>query len=125
MKWKISIGKKPSRPSLPALPPPLLQSLLTPRSSLPKVPKAPSSPRVLLNTVLGSIVGLALAIAAALGLEALDRRVRLASDVVDALGLPIIGTIPGPSHRLRLRRSDDADMQHRLLAPAAAPAKGA
>lgn len=90
-----------------------------------RAPNQSSSPRVLLNTVLGSIVGLALAIAAALGLEALDRRVRLASDVVDALGLPIIGTIPGPSHRLRLRRSDDADMQHRLLAPAAAPAKGA
>lgn len=83
-----------------------------------RAPNQASSPRVLLNTVLGGILGLALAVAAALGLEALDRRVRLPSDIVDALGLPIIGTIPGPSHRL-LRGAREADLPQRLLAPAA------
>jgi chain length determinant protein EpsF len=81
-----------------------------------RAPNGPSSPRVVLNTALGSILGLALAIAVALGAEGLDRRVRLPSDVTEALGLPIIGTIPAPGHKI-LGRGAESSMQRRLLGP--------
>jgi polysaccharide biosynthesis transport protein len=80
-----------------------------------RAPSRASSPRVLLNTALGSILGLALAIAVALGVEAVDRRVRLPSDIFDALGLPIIGSIPAPSSRL-LSGNGNSNMKRRLLA---------
>ncbi len=82
-----------------------------------RAPNQPSSPRILLNTALASILGLALAIAAALAVESVDRRLRLPADIVESLGLPIIGAIPGPANRRLLpwRRSQSV-MQRRLLA---------
>ncbi len=86
-------------------------------------PNAASSPRVLLNTALGTILGLALAVAVALGVEGVDRRLRLPSDIVDALGLPIIGDIPGPGRR-RAMGAAAVTMQQRLLATSAAKSPG-
>ena len=88
-----------------------------------RAPNDASSPRVLLNTVLGSIIGLVLAVVAALGFESVDRRLRLPSDIVDALALPIIGSIPKPERNLLGGTSKPA-MQNRLLAPAQAAGAG-
>lgn len=89
-----------------------------------RAPNGPSSPRVLLNTALGSILGLALAVAAALGAEAVDRRLRLPSDVVETLGLPILAAIPSPGRKL-LRAGSAASMERRLLGPLSRPGKTA
>jgi capsular polysaccharide biosynthesis protein len=85
-----------------------------------RVPNQASAPRVLVNTALGSILGLALAVMAALGVEGVDRRLRLPADIADALGLPIVGDIPGPTRRL-LGPASGSAMEKRLLdTPAAA-----
>jgi len=57
-------------------------------------PSLPSSPRrrliVALSLVLGALAGVSLA----LGLELMRRRVRSEADLVDALGVPVIGVLP-------------------------------
>lgn len=54
-------------------------------------PNDPSSPRILLNTALAILLGLLLAFGMALGLEALDARVRIPEDAVALLGVPLLG----------------------------------
>jgi len=54
-------------------------------------PNEPSSPRILLNTALAVLLGLLLAFGTALGLEALDARVRIPEDAVSLLGVPLLG----------------------------------
>ena len=82
-------------------------------------PNRPSAPRILLNTALASILGLVLAVAAALGVESVDRRLRLADDIVDALGLPIIGSISKPGARKGwFGRRSESTMEQRLLVAA-------
>lgn len=54
-------------------------------------PNDPSSPRILLNTALAILLGLLLAFGTALGLEALDARVRIPEDAVALLGVPLLG----------------------------------
>jgi len=80
-------------------------------------PLEPSSPRVMLNTILAFVGGVLLAIGAALGLELRDRRVRNIDDAADALGLPVIGSLPKPGSRIRLGGA--SLMQKRLQAPLA------
>lgn len=87
-------------------------------------PLEPSSPRVLLNTILAIIGGTLLAIGAALGLELRDRRVRNIDDAVDALGLPVIGSLPKPGSRLRIG-SGSSLMQKRLVTALPAAGKAA
>jgi capsular polysaccharide biosynthesis protein len=88
------------------------------------VPLKPASPRVLLNTLLATLLGLLLAAGTALALELRDRRVRSADDVVTALGLPVIVALPKPGSKLALG-SKHSLMQQRLLAPLPQPGKGA
>ncbi len=57
----------------------------------------PSSPKILLNTILSIFVGALFAVGVALMLELLDRRVRTPEDVVAGLGLPVIGVMPKPN----------------------------
>lgn len=59
-------------------------------------PLDPSSPRVVLNTVLSFFFGSLLAVGMALLLELMDRRVRSADDIIAALDLPVIGVLPKP-----------------------------
>ena len=59
-------------------------------------PAEPSSPKILQNTALAVFLGILLAVAMALLLELMDRRVRSADDVVAALELPVLGTLPTP-----------------------------
>ena len=62
-------------------------------------PLRPSSPRVLLNTVLAVFLGGLLGVGTALVRELLDRKVRSPEDVVNALDLPVIGVMPKPPRR--------------------------
>jgi chain length determinant protein tyrosine kinase EpsG len=64
-------------------------------------PIKPSSPRTTLNMLLSLFVGTLLAIGVAMLKELFDRRVRNASDVVQALDTPLLGTLARkPSGRL-------------------------
>ncbi len=86
-------------------------------------PLKPSSPKILINTALSVVVGLLLGLGIALLLELRDRRVRSATDVVTALGLPLLGVMPKPGgRRLGARRS--LAMEQRVLGTIAASSKG-
>jgi chain length determinant protein EpsF len=88
-------------------------------------PLEPSSPNVLLNTALSVFLGSLLALGTALLLELMDRRVRNVDDVVEALGLPVLGLMPKPGSKLRLGAGHTSHMQQRLMAPLPQPAQGA
>ncbi len=88
-------------------------------------PVEPSSPRVLLNTLLAVFVGTLLAVGTALLLELRDRRVRNIDDVLAALGLPVIGVMLKPGSKFRSGRHRVSLMQQRLMAPLSQPGKGA
>ncbi len=59
-------------------------------------PANPSSPRIFVNLVLSIFVGTILGVMAALGLELTNRRVRSEHDLVEELGLPVLGAITRP-----------------------------
>lgn len=88
-------------------------------------PIEPSSPLVLVNTLLAVFIGLILALGIALILEMRDRRVRSADDVPAALGLPVIGVMHKPGAKLRRSAQRLSLMQQRLLAPLPQPGKAA
>jgi len=56
-------------------------------------PIEPSSPRVLMNTLLSIILGTFLGIGLGMLMEMLDRRVRSEHDLVDLLQVPVFGTV--------------------------------
>lgn len=67
-------------------------------------PLKPSSPKLFVNTVLATVVGLALAIGAAIVLELSDRRVRTVDEITQLLGLPALGIIPKPGAKGQFSR---------------------
>lgn len=56
-------------------------------------PLAPSSPNLMKNMAVAAIIGLAIAIGAALGWEMLDRRVRSTADLNIVEGVPVLGIV--------------------------------
>ena len=85
-------------------------------------PIMPSSPKVVRNVFLSIVFGLALAIAAAMLLEFVDRRVHTVDEVSELLGLPLLGVLPKPGGKGRFasRRIPLVSSQatfHRLPAP--------
>src|SRR5690606_421256 len=68
-------------------------------------PLVPSSPKVLRNVVLAIVVGLVLAIGAAVVLEFVDRRVRSEEEISELIGLPLLGVLPRPGGKGRFRRT--------------------
>ena len=78
------------------------------------VPYSPDGPKVLRNVALAAVLGLLLGISAVLLLELRDQRVRSANQLVEILGLPILGVLerpaPPPSrrHAMRLLTGPDA-----------------
>ena len=64
-------------------------ALLNPASP----PADPSKPRVLLNILVSIFLGTLLGVGLALVLELLNRRVRSADDLTEALGIPLLGSI--------------------------------
>lgn len=63
-----------------------------------------ASPRLTLNLALATVVGLLLAVAAAVGAEQFDRRLRCQEDIGAALGLPVLGAMLKPGSRTRVQR---------------------
>jgi polysaccharide biosynthesis transport protein len=88
-------------------------------------PLEPSSPRIVLNTLLAVFVGTLLAVGTALVLELMDRRIRGLDDAVTALGLPVIGVMPKPGAKGRAGLTQLSLMQQRLMAPLPPTGKGA
>jgi chain length determinant protein EpsF len=59
-------------------------------------PADPSSPKILLNMLVATVMGIVLAVLITFMYEMSDRRVRCAFDVVQGLELPVIGIMPRP-----------------------------
>ena len=88
-------------------------------------PLEPSSPKILLNSLLAIFIGTLLAVGAALLLELNNRRVRNAEDVTAALGLAVIGILPRPNTRRPRGGNQPTLAQQRMVGRLAAPGKGA
>jgi len=86
-------------------------------------PRAPSSPKMLLNALVATFAGTLLGVGLALLLEWLDRRVRSTEDVAATLGLPVLGVMPRPGTRL-LGGPRPSMLHRRLLAPLPPPGRG-
>lgn len=79
-------------------------------------PVEPTSPRLMLNLLVAVFAGTLLAVAVIVLMEMLDRRVRSAEDVAQAVALPVIGVLPSPTARRLFRKATTANlMQQRLL----------
>jgi chain length determinant protein EpsF len=78
-------------------------------------PAAPSSPKLLLNTVLSFVVGAFLAVLTALALELKDRRIRAPQDVLASVGLPVIGVLPKPNAKRLTSGGRLSLMQQKVL----------
>ena len=63
------------------------------------VPTDPAKPKPLLNAILAFVLGFAFAVALAVGIEFIDRRLKDEEDVENAFGLPVLATIPRPARR--------------------------
>ena len=88
------------------------------------VPAQPSSPKVVLNTLLSALIGSLLALSAIILLEYMDRRIRTIDDLPEALGLPVLGVMPRPgARRPKLARRSQALMHQRIVGQL--PGKGA
>jgi uncharacterized protein involved in exopolysaccharide biosynthesis len=87
-------------------------------------PLLPSSPKILLNTLLAVFLGTLLSIGTALLLELMDRRVRNIDDIVTALDLPVIGVMPKPGSA-KTGKKQVSLLQQRLMAPMPPATKGA
>jgi capsular exopolysaccharide synthesis family protein len=75
----------------------VLESLQTGNAELAQratVPTSPSSPRIVLNTLLGAILGLILGIGLAFLLERLDRRVRDPHELEELFDRPVLTAVP-------------------------------
>ncbi len=68
-------------------------SILTPAVA----PLLPSRPNLLVNSIVGAILGLFLGFAAALTLEAASRPLRSSEDLLNAAGVPILAVLPKAS----------------------------
>ncbi len=87
-------------------------------------PMQPSGPRVMTNSMLSLVIGIALAIGAAIALEMLDRRVRVVDDLAAAVGLPVLGMLPRPDAKRLLGGQRVSLMQQRIVASLPAPNRG-
>jgi tyrosine-protein kinase len=75
----------------------ILASLQTGNAELAQraeVPSSPSSPRIVLNTVLGAVLGLLLGVGLAFLLERLDRRVRDPHEFEELFQRPVLAAVP-------------------------------
>lgn len=59
-----------------------------------KVPQKPSSPNVILNTIIGIMLGGVLSVLGVLVYAMLDTRIKTEEDLEKSYGLPILGAIP-------------------------------
>ncbi len=88
-------------------------------------PLKPSSPRTTLNALIAVFVGTLLAVAAAIGVEMFDRRVRTPEDLIGSLGLPILGVMPKPLGARQSKTAKALQMRERIVGTLPSNAKGA
>lgn len=89
-------------------------------------PSKPSSPRIILNSVLSFFFGLILGMAFSLLSEFRNRKVRCAEDIVAGLGLPMLGVMMRPDAKRIFRRELQPLLMQRVLGHLPAPqSKGA
>lgn len=88
-------------------------------------PNDPSFPRLSLNVALATVAGLLLAVALAMALEFLDRRIRSADDVRVLLELPVLGTLPSSKTNRRAGEKQQLLAQQRVVGQLSAPRGGA
>jgi len=86
-------------------------------------PGAPSSPKVAANLMIGIFFGIAVGLGVAFSLEQFDKRIRVPSDAINALGLPVIGIMPTPTIGRRMR-VQLAQAQDRMISGRRLPAPG-
>jgi polysaccharide biosynthesis transport protein len=79
-------------------------------------PLEPSSPKILLNTLLAVFLGTMLGVGAALALELLNRRVRSRDDLEQVLGLQVLAEFPAIARRRK--RTPSAQKRRQQLAQA-------
>jgi polysaccharide biosynthesis transport protein len=85
-------------------------------------PLEPSTPPALKLAVAALLGGIGLGIAAAIGLELLDRRVRTKEDASSAMGgLPMLGVMPKPKARLSQGKKQALLAQRRVVGQLAPP----
>jgi succinoglycan biosynthesis transport protein ExoP len=84
-------------------------------------PVEPSSPKIVINTLLAVFVGGMLAVGVALLLEFVDRRVRSIQDLPNMLGLPLIGILPKPNTSRSRGKGGLTLMQQRVMGHLPAP----
>jgi len=89
-------------------------------------PIVPSSPKVGRNVALSLVIGLMLAIGAAMLLEFVDRRVRTFDEISELVGLPLLGVLPGPGGKGRFTgRATPLVSSRRMLRQLPSPQKEA
>jgi len=89
-------------------------------------PIVPSSPKVGRNVALSLVIGLMLAIGAAILLEFVDRRVRTFDEISELVGLPLLGVLPGPGGKGRFTgRATPLVSSRRMLRQLPSPQKEA
>lgn len=78
-----------------------------------QAPKAPSSPKLLINLAIAILAGLGIGVALAFGLEQIDEGITDPAEAKRELGLPLLGSIPkideAPKDILLDRKSDLVD----------------
>jgi capsular exopolysaccharide synthesis family protein len=81
-----------------------------------ETPFAPVRPNMMLNLILGGIVGLVLGMGLAFFIEFLDTSVKIMEDVERYLGLPVLGVIPQGTVQLVREGSSSAHLEsYRML----------
>lgn len=70
-------------------------SVLTPAS----VPTVPSRPQPLVNSIVGGLLGLFIALVAALTLESMQKPLRTSEDLLQASGVPVLAVLPPADSR--------------------------
>ena len=66
-----------------------------------ELPKSPIKPNKMMNTAVASVLGLIFGLGIVFLIEFLDKTVRTAEDIKEYLDLPVIGTIPVISRKLK------------------------
>lgn len=87
-------------------------------------PVMPSSPKVGRNVALSIVIGLVLAIGAAMLVEFVDRRVRTVEEVSELVGLPLLGVLPGPGGQGKYAGGGTTLLSSRGLLRQLAPPQG-
>lgn len=86
-------------------------------------PAEPASPRLIFNALLAVFAGSLAAVGVALAREMMDRRVRSHTDIVAALGLPVLGVLPDGLRRTsRGGQQRAARLQQRVVGQLPRPA---